>query len=108
MGEFVFCLSCRTVIWGYDHARTVDMRGICNHIRLPCPACGVRGNFDGYKAVGWMEMRKIAEVEGLEWAISPDCDWFRRPSEMGSEHKLILLEREKATIKVVEEEEAGK
>jgi len=100
MGEMVFCLSCRRVIWGYDDMQPVDMRGICNHIRLPCPACGVRGNFDGYKAADWMEMHKIAEAEGLEWAISPDCDWFRRPGETGKETKLVVLERDKARIAV--------
>jgi len=72
-------------------------------IRLPCPACGVRGNFDGFVAEDWMRMHEIAKREGLEWAISPDCDWFRRPDESGGEVKRITLRREKAVIEVVEE-----
>ena len=82
MGTMVICQSCRTVIWAYDHD-VLDIRKIANFIRLPCPKCNVKANFDGwaYKDLGWTEMHEIAEKNNLAWEISPNCDWFKRPEE---------------------------
>ena len=92
MAEMVFCQSCLTVIWAYDHQHPVDMRGIANHLSLPCPKCGGIGNFDGYGKDGgdWLWLRDLAKANGLAWEISPDCGWFRRPEMSLEEHYQLL------------------
>ncbi len=97
MAEMVWCQSCKTVVWAYDHQPPVDLRGICNLLKLPCPKCGEVGNFDGWGANGpdvlvrlaknsedvydwWSAMKHIAKLYRVEWEISPDCAWFHRPN----------------------------
>lgn len=86
MATMVFCLTCKTVVWA-DDVVTVDVRGLMNEMRMPCPECGTISNFDGYglsdtRVCGgdfWEGMRRIAGELGLRWSISPDCAWFNRP-----------------------------
>ena len=95
MAVMVWCQSCNTVVWAYNHQEYVDLRGICNMLRLPCPKCEKVGNFDGWgkrKDVDyvsafpeayddWSLMRLVAERNGIEcWEPSPDNTWFSRPS----------------------------
>lgn len=95
MAAMVWCQSCKTVVWAYDHQRHTDLRGVANMWRLPCPQCGARGNYDGWGAedaigamqvVGlvddrnpvvddWSAMRAVARRRRLEWAPSPDNVW---------------------------------
>ena len=95
----IWCQSCKTVIWAYDHQVNVDLRGIANMWKLPCPKCGVTGNFDGWgkdnknfakaskelfdlgeKPYDWWSiMRIIAKQEKVEWEPSGDNSWFARP-----------------------------
>ncbi len=97
MAEMVWCQSCKTVVWAYDHQPRVDMRGICNMLRLPCPKCGGKANYDGWAVKEltpdlqkrlekirpvydlWSAMEAIATNEKLAWEPSPDNDWYRRP-----------------------------
>ena len=86
-GTMVDCLSCNKVVWAYDSSLG-DVRGLLNMMKMPCRLCGARGNYDGWsidadriarfgQSDAWQTMRKIAEIEGLEWAISSDCVWFK-------------------------------
>ena len=92
----VWCNSCKEVVWAYDHQPEVDLRGICNMLKLPCPNCGVEGNFDGwgsddaYNQVkdhenqsevydDWSAMKFIAKHHGVKWNPSPDNRWFPKP-----------------------------
>ncbi len=97
MAEMVWCQSCKTVIWAYDHQPSVDMRGICNMLNLPCPKCGDKANYDGWATEKltpdlrsqlekiqpiydlWSAMKAIAVINKLAWEPSPDNDWYRRP-----------------------------
>ncbi len=99
MGEMIWCQSCKTVVWAYDHQPSVGISGICNMLRLPCPKCEVKGNFDGWgidkltddqaKQLErttsnpiydmWSAMKAIAKLRKVEWQPSPDNNWFRRP-----------------------------
>lgn len=99
MAEMVWCQSCKTVVWAYDEQPVVDLRGICNMLKLPCPKCSETGNFNGWgsnhpvktlldmkvpdKDVydGWSAMRWFAHTENLKWEINPDCSWFKRPDD---------------------------
>ena len=101
MAEMVWCQSCNTVVWAYDHQPKVDLRGICNMLKLPCPKCGDTGNFDGWASNSpmeqlkeipqicdaWSGMRYIAATYDLKWETSPDCSWFRRPDESTEEYE---------------------
>jgi len=93
MAEMVWCQSCKTVVWAYDHYPHTDIRGFLNEAYMPCPLCGAKGNFDGWgsedaygdlKSVapkevydGWSAMKYIAKLHKLEWNPSPDNHWFR-------------------------------
>ncbi len=97
MAEMVWCQSCKTVVWAYNHQPKVDLRGICNMLALPCPKCGHKGNYDGWGNNEltdnlitdlekiqpvydmWSAMRAIAVNEQVAWEPSPDNDWFSRP-----------------------------
>lgn len=97
MAEMVWCQSCKTVVWAYDHQLRVDLRGICNMLKLPCPKCGNKGNFDGWgidrltpeleeslERIApiydmWSAMKAIALRENVAWEPSPNNDWYRRP-----------------------------
>ena len=95
MAEMVWCQSCKTVVWAYDHQPPVDLRGICNMLKLPCPKCGEIGNFDGWGSHNahqqlssrkevyddWSAMRYVAEYEGMEWDPSGDNRWFPKDPE---------------------------
>jgi hypothetical protein len=99
MSEMIWCNSCKTVVWAFDHQPKVDMRGICNMLCLPCPKCGDKGNYDGWgidelteamvtqlnRTSGmpiydrWAAMKAVAKLHNVVWEPSPDNDWFRRP-----------------------------
>lgn len=99
MAEMVWCNSCKTVVWAYEHQKPVDLRGICNMLQLPCPKCGAVGNFDGWASDNfegadeairylipswaiydwWSAMKAIAESYKIAWEPSPDNTWLRRP-----------------------------
>ena len=97
MAEMVWCQTCKTVVWAYDHQSEVDLRGICNMLKLPCPKCGDIGNFDGWASNNayeqikniagdqvydaWSAMEYIAKAYKVAWEISPDCSWFKRPGD---------------------------
>lgn len=94
MAVMVWCQSCHTVVWAYDHQQPVDLRGICNMLNLPCPKCGEAGNFDGWEAKDayeklfqryesskvvyddWSAMKEIARLEGVNWEPSGNNHWF--------------------------------
>lgn len=100
MAELLACCTCQTVIWAYDHQPRIDLRGICNMFKLPCPKCGAVGNFDGWgfkelteESITWLEnggpvydgwsaLRAYAKIKGWVWEPSPDNTWFRRPERM--------------------------
>ena len=86
-GTMVWCLACRTVVWALDSHWPGDLRGILNHLKIPCRLCGVSGNYDGMTVTdhhaeslgtfdGWSTMRSIAESEGLAWDPSGSGVWF--------------------------------
>ncbi len=99
MAEMVWCQSCKTVVWAYDHQQSVGLGGICNMLHLPCPKCETKGNFDGWgineltddlakqleRATNdpiydaWAAMKAIAKMHKVEWQPSPDNNWNRRP-----------------------------
>jgi len=99
MAVCVWCQSCKMVVWAYDHQPYVDLRGICNLLCLPCPKCGVEGNFDGWGCNRPVEAAKVLETQtrpvyddwsamkaaaeyscpGTAWEPSPDNRWFSRP-----------------------------
>ena len=96
MAEMVWCQSCKKVVWAYDHQESVDLRGICNMLSLPCPRCGEQGNFDGWGSKNvldarliesakrhgskiydmWSAMAYVAECQGVEWEPSGNNHWF--------------------------------
>jgi len=94
MAEMVWCNSCKTVVWAYDHQPHSDIRGFLNLAHIPCPLCKEKGDFDGwgsdnaYETVkphtvnfpifdDWSAMKFIALTNGVEWNPSPDNHWFR-------------------------------
>jgi hypothetical protein len=85
MASMVACLTCKTVVWAYDHCSD-DVRGIANMLSLRCPKCGTPRNFDGWRfdlkqgQDGWAAMRAIANDNGLKWEPSDDNTWSL-PSE---------------------------
>lgn len=100
MAVMVWCQSCKKVIWAYDHQPKVDLRGICNMLKLPCPKCGDEGNFDGWasdkplaqvreyaEAKGvriydaWSAMHFIADEYQMEWDPSGNLRWFPKDPE---------------------------
>lgn len=99
MAEMVFCQSCNTVVWAYDHQPHMDIRGLMNMLNMPCPKCGDTGNFDGYYRDGdWLALHDAVklhkETEGVElkWEISPDCAWFKRPGHTPEDYKKLMEE----------------
>ena len=110
MANMVWCQSCKTVVWAYDHQQAVDLRGICNMFQLPCPKCGVEGNFNGWGSESpynaakrletlthpvyddWSAMKAVAEFNcpGVEWDPSPDNRWF--PATPKRKVKEVYLE----------------
>ena len=100
MAVMVWCQSCKKVVWAYDHQPYIDLRSICNLLKLPCPKCGDEGSFDGWgsnspvadlaSAVtnvetkaslgdvynAWSAMQAIANIHDVEWEPSPDNRWF--------------------------------
>lgn len=110
MAVMVWCQSCKTVVWAYDHQPKVDLRGICNMLKLPCPKCGDVCNFDGWASDNpieqvnqafkghnkaydaWSVMRIIATLSELEWEISPDCSWFKRPGHTQEDYNNLMRE----------------
>lgn len=73
--SMVWCQSCRTVVWAFDHTNE-DVRGLVNHLSLPCPNCSSRNNFDGIDFTNWEEMKEGSARRGLIWNPTPDCSWF--------------------------------
>ena len=67
-------------MWALDSHWPGDLRGILNHLKIPCRLCGVSGNYDGMTVTegtdGWSTMRSIAESEGLAWDPSGSGVWF--------------------------------
>lgn len=86
MALMVWCNSCKTVVWAYDHEPACDLRGIFNHMRMPCGKCGAEGNFDGWGGLagldGWETMRRIASERELFWDPSPTGRWFLAEKEV--------------------------
>ena len=109
--EMVWCNSCSTVVWAYDHQRSCDLRGIVNEMGLPCPNCHRTHCFDGWGTNsidklherhpevfdGWSAMKFIAKENNMEWKPSPDNRWVigaheglrQRVVEWKAEHGLI-------------------
>ena len=91
MAEMVWCNSCNTVVWAYDHQPHCDLRGIVNMMGLPCPNCHRTHCFDGWGANdieklanhypdkeifdGWSAMKYVAKENHKEWKPSPDNRW---------------------------------
>ena len=89
MAEMVWCNSCNTVVWAYDHQPHMDIRGLVNMFGLPCPNCHRTHCFDGWGinsieeiaslhpqiVDGWSAMKYVAKNENLEWKPSPDNRW---------------------------------
>lgn len=95
--EMVWCQSCKTVIWAYDHAEPSDRAGVANSFNLPCPLCNVKGNFNGlgltleeankaFTRCGeaghavydkWSYMKFRSNQLCLTWNPSGDNSWFR-------------------------------
>lgn len=104
MAVMVWCQSCKEVVWAYDHQKPVDLRGLCNLLKLPCPSCGEVGNFDGWESNNayqelkdtpgetisddWSAMRAVAHVMGVEWEPSGDNKWFS--DELGDQIKNLI------------------
>lgn len=92
MAEMVWCNSCSTVVWAYDHQPHMDLRGVINMMGLPCPNCHRTHCFDGWgtndiekftegypdKEIfdGWSAMKYVAKIHNLEWKPSPDNRWL--------------------------------
>jgi len=94
MAVMVWCQSCKTVVWAYDHQPPGPIAGLFNNMRMPCPKCGTEGNFDGWgskDAYGdlkergtkeypvyddWSAMKYIAHHNSVEWGPSGDNRWF--------------------------------
>jgi len=91
MAEMVWCNSCNTVVWAYDHQPHMDIRGLVNMFGLPCPNCHRTHCFDGWGTNsveelakrypnevfdGWWAMKLIAKMHYLEWKPSPDNRWL--------------------------------
>ena len=85
IGTMVICESCKKVVWAYD-ADFGDARGFANTCKLPCPKCGDRGTFDGWRVTtetqsvvgmydAWSTMRKLAQIHGYSWEPSGDNTW---------------------------------
>ena len=113
MAEMVWCQSCSTVVWAYDHQCSCDLRGIVNMMGLPCPNCHRTHCFDGWgtndieefikrhqdlpgSIIGvfdaWSAMRFIAKENHVEWKPSGDNRW-----KIGAHEGLKLsIERWKA------------
>ena len=95
--EMIWCQSCKTVIWAYDHAEPSDRMGAANSFNLPCPLCGHKSNFSGLgipnksidkninqlRTTGlpvydkWSYMKHLAFCNNVEWNPSGDNSWFR-------------------------------
>lgn len=105
----VWCNECKTAIWAYDHmGDSQDIRGFANMASLPCPKCGAVGNFDGWSGDlgmydddnpppknvydGWSLLKYIfsVNVRDGEWAISPDCSWFKRPEMTDRDYEIRI------------------
>ena len=91
MAEMVWCNSCSTVVWAYDHQPHCDLRGIVNMMGLPCPNCHRTHYFDGWGIDSveeminhypeevfdrWSAMKFIAKHNHLEWKPSGDNRWL--------------------------------
>ena len=85
IGTMVVCLSCRKVVWAQD-SDFGDVRGFANCAKLPCPLCGIEGNFDGWRVYpeqlenldvpdGWAAMHKIADIWHFAWAADGESRW---------------------------------
>lgn len=98
-----------SIVWAYDHQSPVDLRGICNELKLPCPKCGETGNFDGWcgknaydklKEIGerggfaiyddWSAMKYIAICNKLAWEPSPNNSWFHRPNQEEEDYSHLM------------------
>ena len=101
MAVMVWCQTCKQVVWAYDQQPQVDLRGILNMLKVPCPKCGEVGNFDGWsnlrdfeatkkvlEAGGhqvydwWSAMKAIAKNYKVAWNPSKDNQWF--PQDINS------------------------
>ncbi len=71
----VVCLSCKRIVWAYDHTRQ-DIHGMANMLRLPCPKCGAIANFDGWPHMDWEQLHSIAQARGYRWDADGECRWF--------------------------------
>ena len=95
-GLMVVCLGCKNVVWAYDTMARVDLRGILNHLQMPCRLCGDRGNYDGWYVPDseandvWRAMHQIAEHEGYAWKTSPINVWFDDGSPLGIAKKTMV------------------
>lgn len=75
--SMVACLACKSVVWAYDHESS-PVSGLMNLMGMPCGNCGTIRTFDGWShdGLGWAEMHKIAEAEGLVWRADGVNRWF--------------------------------
>lgn len=89
--SMVACLACKSVVWAYDH-EPIGLSGIMNMLDMPCGNCGTRRMFDGWDhpGLGWPEMHKIAEEEGLAWRADGYNRWF---GDQTSNVSLFVVER---------------
>lgn len=96
MAEMVWCQSCKTVVWAYDHQPHMDIRGWLNLVYMSCPQCGEESNFDGWGSDNpkvitkmgekglavfdwWSLMRYVAQQHKVKWAPSGNNRWFQGP-----------------------------
>jgi hypothetical protein len=92
MASMVACLSCKTVVWAYDHT-TEDVRGVANMLSLRCPKCGTPRNFDGWNIQlkrdedGWAKLHALAEQNGYKWEPDPNNIWREYSSRVAKEEE---------------------
>ena len=105
--QMVWCNSCSTVVWAYDHQPPCNLSGIINMMALPCPNCNRQRTFNGWGANNlddfaeipevvddWMAMKAVAKQYNLHWNPSPDNQWMIGAYE-GLRNRIDLWKREK-------------
>ena len=88
MAQMVWCISCKKVIWAYDHQKPGEFAGFVNMLGLKCPRCGKERTFDGWGAEEitpflaaqgaydmWSAMKITAGIYQVAWEPSPDNRW---------------------------------
>ncbi len=82
MAEMVWCKSCNTVVWAYDHQKPIHLSGVANMLRLACPVCGDRGGFDGWASDEGQVFEEVSRLTGLSV-----FDWWSCMKAVAAYHK---------------------